>query len=261
MSNENNNNNTNMKTAMILGATGAVGKELLKDLLKNGSYTKVVALGRRKVVLDDTIPQDKLVQTTVDFENLEASRSSFRNVNDVYCCLGTTKKDAGSAEKFVKIDQDYVVNSAQIIAEENPVETKTSETSPKSSVHFLYCSSQGADKDSWFTYMKSKGQTEERLKETGFSKVSIFRPGGLELVEPREKHRSVEPFVDMFCKFNNALNLHWSISVANVGLAMRLAATSPSSIPASVKPATNDKSGSTVYTFTNKDMDEMTQKA
>ncbi|SAM02330.1 hypothetical protein [Absidia glauca] len=259
MSNEtnknNNNNDTTMKTALVFGATGAVGKALLKDLLKNGSYAKVVSVGRRNVELDDTIPQDKLVQTTVDFENLEASRSAFRNVTDVYCCLGTTRKDAGSAENFKKIDQDYVVNSAKLIVEENPTEA----TGPtKSPVHFLYCSSTGANKDSWFLYPQSKGQTEERLSQAGFSKVSIFRPGMLEVVEPRLPYRPVEGLLGYLCRFNNTFNLHMAISVAHVGLAMRLAATSPSSVH--VKPTTNEQSGSVVYAFSNKAMDEMTAK-
>jgi hypothetical protein len=56
----------------------------------------------------------------------------------VFCCLGTTRADAGSAEKFIKIDQTYVLNSAKIIAEENKPADGSSKLSP---VHFLYCSS------------------------------------------------------------------------------------------------------------------------
>jgi oxidoreductase len=55
---------------------------------------------------------------------------------DVYCCLGTTRRDAGGAEQFKKIDQSYVINSAKIIAEENKPEG--AKLAP---VHFLYCSS------------------------------------------------------------------------------------------------------------------------
>lgn len=56
--------------------------------------------------------------------------------SDVYCCLGTTRADAGSAEEFTKIDQEYVVQSAKVVAEEN----KPTDGS-LSPVHFLYCSS------------------------------------------------------------------------------------------------------------------------
>lgn len=107
-------------------------------------------------------------------------------------------------------------------------------------------------------YPQSKGQTEERLSQAGFSKVSIFRPGMLEVVEPRLPYRPVEGLLGVLCKFNNTFNLHIAISVARVGMAMRLAATSPSSVP--VKPTTNEQSGSAVYAYSNKDMDNMTAK-
>jgi hypothetical protein len=58
--------------------------------------------------------------------------------SDIFCCLGTTRADAGGAENFIKIDQEYVLNSAKIIAEENKPTTSESKLSP---VHFLYCSS------------------------------------------------------------------------------------------------------------------------
>lgn len=56
--------------------------------------------------------------------------------SDVFCCLGTTRADAGGKENFKRIDQDYVLNSAKIIAEEN----KPTGESKLSPVHFLYCS-------------------------------------------------------------------------------------------------------------------------
>ncbi|KAI8148154.1 hypothetical protein BJV82DRAFT_664483 [Fennellomyces sp. T-0311] len=92
------------KIELVLGGTSDADKQVLLDLLKNGTYEKVATVGRRPVQLDDSVPQDKLVQKTVDFENLDASRENFKNVNDVYCCLATTRHDAGSAEAFRRID-------------------------------------------------------------------------------------------------------------------------------------------------------------
>ncbi|KAG1435098.1 hypothetical protein G6F56_014085 [Rhizopus delemar] len=75
-------NNTNMSsTALIFGATGAVGKQLLIDLLKNGKYEKVVSVGRREVELDSSISQERLVQKKIDFENLDNHRNVFKNVS------------------------------------------------------------------------------------------------------------------------------------------------------------------------------------
>ncbi|CAO3640805.1 unnamed protein product [Cunninghamella echinulata] len=245
------------KTALVIGATGAVGKALLKNVLKDSNYTTVIAMSRRAVELDDSIPKEKLVQKAVNFENLEENRQDFRNINDVYCCLGTTRADAGSAEKFIKIDQEYVVNSAKMIVEENP--SKNNESTTKSPVHFLYCSSAGANKNSWFLYPRSKGETEERLSEAGFEKVSIFQPGFLEVEVPRAKTSFIQLVVGaIFPKLKSLFNLHIAASVVNVGQAMKLSAQQPNSIPKDTQTHTS-KIGSKVFIFSNKNIDEMTK--
>ncbi|KAI8092249.1 uncharacterized protein B0P05DRAFT_525448 [Gilbertella persicaria] len=243
---------TNMnRTAMIFGATGAVGKQLLKDVLVNGKYTKVISVGRRSVELEPTIPQDKLEQKTVDFENLEADRSIFKGVSDVYCCFGTTRADAGSAENFIKIDQTYVLNSAKIIAEEN--KPSDSKLAP---VHFLYCSSAGSNKDSMFLYIKTKGQTEEALAETGFEKVSIFNPAFLETVEPRTRFRAMERIsFTIFQPINRMFNLHQIISVATVGKAMHRVAEDATLKPKDPKNTKTSVIGSLVAAFANSDIE------
>ncbi|KAI8148156.1 hypothetical protein BJV82DRAFT_654023 [Fennellomyces sp. T-0311] len=234
------------KVALVLGATGAVGKQVLLDLLKNGTYEKVVTVGRRPVQLDDSVPQDKLVQKTVDFENLDASREDFKNVNDVYCCLATTRHDAGSAEAFRRIDQGYVLNSAKIIAEENK-----SATSALSPVHFLYCSSGGANKNSPFLYIQSKGQTEEGIAKTGFQRVSIFRPGYLEVVEPRPRTRWPEHISGyIISPINRLFNLHLAVGVDVVGRSMHKVAMQSKAVPSDAKETVTDFYG-------NKDIEEL----
>ncbi|EPB85548.1 hypothetical protein HMPREF1544_07637, partial [Mucor circinelloides 1006PhL] len=80
---------------------GTVGKQVLTDVLKNDSYTKVAAFDRRPVELDKSMPQDNLVKNrykkTVDFDHLEAHRDAFRNVSDGLCCLATSRAEASSA--------------------------------------------------------------------------------------------------------------------------------------------------------------------
>lgn len=115
-------------TAVIFGATGATGRHVLRELLESPSYSKVLEAGRR-VTPVDTLPasaKDKLVQQTVDFEKLEAEKlSGYDHVYItcvqclVYVCidvetyglgrLGTTRKAAGSAEAFERIDREYVL--------------------------------------------------------------------------------------------------------------------------------------------------------
>ncbi|KAI8381547.1 uncharacterized protein BYT42DRAFT_309042 [Radiomyces spectabilis] len=250
--------NETMRIALVMGATGAVGKAVLKDLLLNSTYAKVVIVGRRAAELSNDIPQEKLVQKTVDFENLEQHREAFRGVNDVYCCLGTTRADAGGAAQFKKIDQGYVVNSAKIIAEENPAKTQGETVSP---IHFLYCSSASANKNSLFLYIQTKGETEDRLSNLGFQRVSIFRPGLLELEEPRSRPRFAETiFATIFSPINRTLGLHMAAQVGAVARAMRKVANDDPKLQGLIdKKKATSESGSQVTIYSNKDIDMLNE--
>lgn len=110
-----------MKRVFVVGATGAVGKSLIQELLKSDSFSEVVTFGRRE--LPDTelekIPQEKrqiLKQEIIkDFGALPDSPSDqekFAEFDAGFCCLGTTRRDAGSDEAFKKVDYHYVKNIA-----------------------------------------------------------------------------------------------------------------------------------------------------
>ncbi len=88
------------RTALLAGATGLVGSHILQRLLADSAWTRVVTIGRR------LIPQrhDKLEQRIVDFDSL----TDLPHVDDMFCCLGTTIKKAGSQEAFRRVDHDYV---------------------------------------------------------------------------------------------------------------------------------------------------------
>ncbi|KAI9273756.1 hypothetical protein BY458DRAFT_508150 [Sporodiniella umbellata] len=236
--------------ALIFGATGAVGKQVLTDVLKNGKYEKVVCVGRREVELDSSIPQEKLIQKKIDFDNLEKHREDFKGIKDVFCCLGTTRADAGSADKFIKIDQEYVLKSAKMIAEENTVEGSST-----SNVHYIYCSSMGADKSSLFLYPKSKGQTEEGLKHMGFKKLTIFRPGFLEVAEPRSKAKFMESLSVSVCKtFERFLSVPLVNPVTVVGQAMHRAAQDPTIKPLNYDSIKTSSTGTICSTFERDDI-------
>ncbi|KAF9414304.1 Oxidoreductase htatip2 [Podila epigama] len=174
---------TQKKTCLILGGTGAVGKYLVRDTLASNSFTKVLALGRRNVNLDDSFQNQQLLeQKTVDYEKINTTFPTTDVPQIVFCALGTTRAQAGSAEGFKKIDQQYILDSARFVHEHAPKDPVTG----LSKVHFLYCSSEGANEKSPFLYMKTKGETEKALGEIGFERVSIFRPAMLKTLEPRE---------------------------------------------------------------------------
>ncbi|KAI8889380.1 NAD(P)-binding protein [Backusella circina FSU 941] len=238
------------RTALIMGATGAVGKQVLKEILKSNDYQKVISIGRRNVELEQEVPQERLVQKIVDFDNIEASRDDLKNINDVYCCLGTTRADAGGAAPFKKIDQSYVLNTAKLIAEEN--KPAGSELSP---VHLLYCSSMGASKSSPFLYPKTKGETEDKLANTGFEKVTIVRPAFLETVEPRTRPRLMESVAfSIYAPINNMLNLGGIIRVDTVAKAMHKAAMDATFKPSQASNISKSPIGTNVFLFPNADL-------
>lgn len=196
------------QSALLFGATGQVGGALLRDLLQNSKFEKVTSVGRRSVPYDGP-NKEKLIQEIIDFENLEKSRDVFKGHDVIFNALGTTRALAGSAEAFRRIDRDYVVNSAKVIKEVSD--------RPQ---HFLYCSSGGSNKDSFFLYMKTKGETEHALGEIGFEKVTIMQPATLLTEGEREQPRIAEKVAQKVLSavdFGKIL----TIPVSQVAIAMR----------------------------------------
>ncbi|KAJ3087672.1 hypothetical protein HK100_008300, partial [Physocladia obscura] len=191
--------NTNSYTALVVGATGAVGSRVVAQLLASARCKRVIALTRRELDVPalratfkadalakqsdttfDTLAAEKLNVRVVDFEALAgntANNDNASNTNNnttvgpadaVFCCLGTTRADAGSAAAFRHIDHDYAVASAISAKAANP------------NTYFGLLTSAGADKNSWFLYLKTKGETEEACRNLAFSRFTIFRPGFLQ---------------------------------------------------------------------------------
>ncbi|KAF9431620.1 Protein fmp52, mitochondrial [Entomortierella beljakovae] len=212
-------------SCIIFGGTGAVGKCLVRDTLASNSFTRVLSLGRRKVETDNGFTNlGVLEQQVVNFDSISESFPSSDLPQVVYCALGTTRNAAGSADAFLKIDQQYVLDSARYIHEKAPKDPETG----LSKVHFVYCSSSGANANSFFLYPKSKGQTEKGLAEIGFERVSIFRPAFLKVVEPRASgSRIAEWIVDRTVPVLEFVSERaTTISVASVAQSMRLAGIS-----------------------------------
>src|SRR5688572_23842014 len=124
------------KTALIAGATGLVGHQCLRLLLADNRYDKVIAIGRRPVELE----HPKLHQKIVDFDTLDQYQPDL-NADDVYCCLGTTIKKAGSKSIFFKVDFTYVTKLASL-------------ASANGASQFLVVSAMGADAGSSIFYNK-----------------------------------------------------------------------------------------------------------
>jgi uncharacterized protein YbjT (DUF2867 family) len=145
-----------MKTAIVLGATGLIGKKVTEYLLKNDSYSTVIILVRKPL----NINHHKLKQHIFNYDAID---NTLLKGDDLFCCLGTTIKTAGSKEAFRKVDLDYVVNVAKA-SKVNGIN------------HFAVISAMGANKNSTVFYNQIKGEMEESIKAVGFNSTYIIRP-------------------------------------------------------------------------------------
>ena len=168
------------KTAVIIGATGAVGKEILKEILADKFYNKVYILGRQSIgKLGD---EERLTKIIVDFENLNFDTSILEDA-DVFASLGTTIKIAGSKENQRKIDVDYTVSFAKLC--EGKVRS------------FNVVSAIGANSKSKNFYNSLKGEREDKLKEMDLGILRIFQPSLL--ISERADERFLE---ELFIKIS-----------------------------------------------------------
>jgi len=157
------------KTALIAGASGLVGSYCLRLLLQSPRYAKIIAIGRSPLPMQ----HPRLQQLLVDFNQLDRHRQSLI-ADDIFCCLGTTIKQAGSKENFYQVDFTYVTQLAAI-------------TSANFASQFLVVSSLGAQAASRIFYSRVKGQMEEAIKPMPFLAVHIFQPSLL--LGPRPQKR------------------------------------------------------------------------
>ncbi|PKL37428.1 MAG: oxidoreductase [Spirochaetae bacterium HGW-Spirochaetae-1] len=146
------------RKALILGASGLVGGNLLELLLDSGEYETVAALVRKPVGKS----HGKLREYIVDFNRLEDFVELFR-VDDIYCCLGTTIKQAKTRENFRRVDYTYVVEAARL-------------GSRMGARQFLVVTALGADARSKIFYNRVKGEVERDVSSLPFGSVHIFRP-------------------------------------------------------------------------------------
>lgn len=147
--------------ALVIGATGAVGQDLVDLLLKDDSFGSVTLITRRPV----RIQNPKLKVHLVYFDNIKDW--SYLVQGDVlFSCLGTTIKAAGSQQAQWKVDYTYQYEIAKA-ARENGVGT------------YVLVSAVNASPDSKFFYNRMKGELEEAVKKLGFPRCFILQPSSL----------------------------------------------------------------------------------
>jgi uncharacterized protein YbjT (DUF2867 family) len=154
----------NKKTALVIGASGLIGLELTKQLLLDDRYEKVNVLVRRPLPFE----HQKLVQIRYSYDWPD---TTLIDGDELFCCLGTTIKTAGSPTAFRKVDFTYVLQTAQL-------------SLTNGAKKMALVSSIGANKNSKVFYSKVKGQIEEAVSELDFESCFILRPSMLLGVRP-----------------------------------------------------------------------------
>lgn len=172
--------------ALVIGATGATGKDLVNQLLTDKDFEEIDVFVRKPL----DIQNNKLKVHVVNFENPDEWKNMVKG-DVAFSCLGTTLKTAGSKEAQRKVDFDYQYEFAKA-AKENDVED------------YILVSAYGADPKSKIFYSKMKGELEEAVKQLHFNKITIFKPG---MLERKDSDRSGEVLGSRIIKFANKLGL------------------------------------------------------
>lgn len=166
-----------MKTAVLFGGTGLIGKHLLNLLIKDRRYDEIKVFSRKAI----NIEKSWIKLHIINFEKLEQHTSLIKG-DDLFCCMGTTIKKAGTKDNFAWVDYDIPVKLAEI-ASRNKIKG------------FFVVSSIKANAKSGNFYLQTKGQMEADIQEFSFKRLCIVRPSML------LGHREEKRFVEEFAKF------------------------------------------------------------
>ena len=147
--------------ALVIGATGAVGSDLVEQLLKDDAFERVTVFVRRPLAVENP----KLTVHIIDFDHPEQWRHLLQG-DVLFSCLGTTIKAAGSQEAQWKVDYTYQYEAAKAACA-NGVEA------------YALVSSIGASPKVKFFYTRMKCELEEAVKKLGFPACFILQPPSL----------------------------------------------------------------------------------
>ncbi len=193
-----------MSRILLTGASGLVGSHLLRLLIAEPRVTEIIAPTRRALA-----PMNKVINP-VEADLTDVLRPLQQPIDMVFCCLGTTRKQAGSKAAFIHVDYTLVVDSA--IAGQR-----------LGAKHMLAVSAHGANVSSPFFYHRVKGEMERALQQQGWPRLTLIRPSLL--LGDRQQPRPGEAFLAPLFKL---LPGNWrAVTAKEVAGAMMRAAFSP----------------------------------
>lgn len=192
------------KTALVLGATGLVGSQLVSLLIEDGDFAEIKVFGRRSLGIEN----QKIKEHIVDFDHPESWKADL-NGDVLFSSLGTTIKKAGTKDNQYRVDFTYQYEVAKA-ASENKVPT------------FVLVSSLGANPRSSIFYPRIKGELDEAVKQLNFNSLYILRPSAL--VGDRQEERVGESVMikvtSVACKIFPFLKKYQPIPAETVAAAM-----------------------------------------
>ncbi len=193
------------KKAILFGATGLIGQDLLGKLLLDEAYNEVLVISRKPI----TVVNTKLKQLIINFDELADYRSEI--VGDVvFCCIGTTIKKTPDLTLYRKIDYQYPLDVANIAY-------------ANGAKQYHLISAMGADVRSRLFYNRTKGEVERDLQKVPFDAIHIYRPALLD--GNRKEDRVAESLMTGLFKLINpiligSLKKYRSIKIEKVADAM-----------------------------------------
>jgi uncharacterized protein YbjT (DUF2867 family) len=202
---------SNQNSAIVLGATGAVGSNIVSALIASDNFTKVTTIGRR---VDPTLvnPNGKVVQQITDVFESKAYSPILTGHSHAFAAFGIGQPSKTAPNEFQRVDIDAVLNFAK-------------SCKVAGIKHFTVMTAVGANPKSSMRYLRLKGELERDILALGFSRTSIFRPSML--ITPTNRYNLMQgfllyvtPFIDHF--LFGSLNRFRSIKVSDLGKAMVL---------------------------------------
>ena len=194
-----------MKTAILFGATGLVGSQLLKLLIENNDYHKIKIFSRKEILIKNS----KLQKYVIDFNELEKYKDEIFG-DDCFFAIGTTRKLTPNKNDYINVELNLPVKISKI-AKNNNVKS------------FIYVSSGGANANSRNLYLQNKGKAEKEIINLSFEFTAIIRPSLL--LGNRKENRIGEKIAKFIFKnlsfiFIGKLRVFKAIQAKNVAKAI-----------------------------------------
>ncbi|MEQ1068149.1 NAD(P)H-binding protein [Acinetobacter lwoffii] len=155
---------------IVIGATGLVGKQLIKRLQDEPTCQQITAVVRKHQ--NDLDALDKVQQLVLE-DFLMLNDQDVSKHSHGFSCLGSTMKKAGSKQAFYSIDYTINAHFAELLQQ--------------TSAHYLLMSAMGANCQSHFYYNRVKGELEEYVQTLSLDRISLIRPSLLIGERPEQR--------------------------------------------------------------------------